>query len=69
MTVTRNGEQLALGSTSWNGDPATVVGSDSASGTWVVSISEFVGNHGPTPSGLGEQLRISGPWRLRFVVP
>jgi hypothetical protein len=69
VTVTRNGEQLALGSTSWNGDPTTVVGSDSASGTWVVSISEFVGDQGPTPSGPGGQRRISGPWTLRFVVP
>lgn len=69
VTVTHNGEQLAVGSTSWNGDPTTVVGSDSASGTWVVSISEFVGNQGPTPSGPGGQRRINGPWTLRFVVP
>jgi len=70
LTVTHNGEQLAVGSTSWTGDPTTVIGSNSASGTWVVSISELVGaDHGPTPSGPAGQLRFSGPWELRFVVP
>lgn len=70
VTVMHNGEQLAVGSTSWAGDPTTVMGSDNASGTWVVSISEIVGPIQSTnesdPAG---QLRIQGPWELRFVVP
>ncbi len=70
VTVMHNGEQLAVGSTSWDGDPTTVMGSDHASGTWVVSISEIVGPiQSPNASDPAAQLRIQGPWVLRFVVP
>ena len=70
VTVMHNGEQLAVGSTSWSGDPTTVMGSDTASGTWIIWIVEFVGaDQGPTPNGPARQLRVEGPWELQFVVP
>jgi hypothetical protein len=70
VTVTHNGEQLAVGSTSWSGDPTTLAGSETASGTWVISISEFTGaGQSSASSHPAGQLRVMGPWELRFVVP
>ena len=68
-TVLHNGEQLAVG-TSWlSRDPAvaetitTVTGTDIASGSWVVRIDELVGDG---PNG---QVRLQGPWEVRFTAP
>lgn len=68
-TVLHNGDQLAVGTTGSSGGPVvqdaitTVMGTDDASGTWVVRINELVGDG---PNG---QVRLQGPWEIRFAAP
>ena len=38
-------------------------GTDSPSGEWTLRIDELVGDDG------AEQVRLQGPWILRFVIP
>jgi len=66
-TVLHNGGRLAVGGTL--SDPAvgevitTVMGTDNASGSWVIRIDELVG-FGPQ-----DQIRLAGPWVVSFVAP
>ena len=66
--IVHNGQELGIGA-SWGGlDPswgtiATGSGADSASGTWTVRIDELVGE------SKGGQIRLQGPWELRFTAP
>lgn len=65
-TVLHNGGELAVGA-SWGTDPTfgevitTAKGTDNASGSWVVRIDELVSD--------GGQIRLAGPWEIRFVAP
>lgn len=68
-TIEHNGARIPVGTTGSTGTAAvqdvinTVSGTDDASGSWVVRIDELVGGG---PDG---QVRIAGPWELRFTAP
>jgi hypothetical protein len=68
-TVLHDGHELGVGQSGASGGPVvkdtitTVTGADHATGSWVVRIDELVG------FGPAGQLRITGPWELRFDAP
>jgi len=67
-TVLHDGKRLAVGSSMGGPGAAgevisTVMGTDNASGSWVIRIDELVGDG---PQG---QTRLAGPWEIRFVAP
>ncbi len=68
-TVLHNGSAVPVATTGSSGGPlvedtiTTVMGTDDASGSWVVRIDELVG------AGPNGQVRTKGPWEFRFAAP
>jgi len=67
-TVLHDGKRLAVSSSFPGPDAAgeeltTTAGTDNPSGPWVIQIEEMVG-FGPE-----DQIRLAGPWEIRFVAP